>query len=95
MSSKAELDSLGVSGMSGHVHRYNYYQKKNIKGEVFEWFSLGHLADVTQLSYAKNFGHHWDNSFGFIEYNNEEYRVQVVRANNNSFFFNGVKYEAN
>ena len=95
MSSKAELDSLGVSGISGHVHRYNYYQKRNILGETLEWYSLGHLADITQLKYAKHFGHHWDNSFCVVEYNEDQFRVQMIRAFNNSFFYNGVKYENN
>jgi predicted phosphodiesterase len=97
LSSKAELESNGISGISGHTHRYNYYQSKNILGETFEWYSMGHLADASQLgmSYSKTFSHHWDNSFCVVNFNNKVFDVQVIRASNDSFFYNGEFYEKN
>jgi len=80
-SAKAELEKWGISGASGHVHRYNSFKKnyndKIIKRPMF-WYSFGTGADISQLEYAKNFYHNWDNSFGILEYSEVLFHMTVI-----------------
>jgi len=80
-SAKAELEKWGISGCSGHVHRYNFSKRnfnERIKNIPQEWHSFGCGADISQLEYAKNFSHRWDNSFGIVEYSDSLFQVTVI-----------------
>jgi len=98
-SAKNELEKWGISGCSFHVHRYNTskknYDERLIKSPL-QWYSLGTLADINQLDYAKQFRSNWCNSFGFVEYDTKGHYMHVINANKNTGAFycslNGVHY---
>lgn len=80
-SAKFELEDWGMSGASGHVHRFNehknnYNEQLGLKHK--QWFSFGCLADVNQLDYARDFRSKWDNSFGIIKYNDDDFDMTVI-----------------
>jgi hypothetical protein len=80
-SAKFELEDWGISGASGHVHRFNTHKRnyhEEIKASNDEWYSFGTLADTRMLQYAKDFRSKWDNSFGIIEYDKEGFHVTPI-----------------
>jgi len=94
-SSKAELEKWGISGCSGHVHRYNDHKKnynEKIKAHPLKWYSFGCGADLLQLDYAKNMRHNWDNSFGIIEYDKHNFNMTVIDpSKQNGSFYNPLE----
>jgi len=98
-SAKYELEDWGISGASGHVHRYNEH-KNNYNERLIlrptHWYSFGCLADINQINYAKDFRAKWDNSFGIIEYGEENFHVTTIHPSKltGEFYcpFNGKYY---
>ena len=88
-----ELDKYGVNGISGHRHRLDYaYKGHAITNKEKEWFSIGTLADISQLTYAENFNHDWSNSFAIVEYNRSNYDVTVISCDKKTgSFYNPIE----
>lgn len=89
-SAKNELEKYGVSGVSGHVHRYNTFKKnydERLIKQPLQWYSLGTLADINQLDYAKQFRSNWCNTFAFIEYDTKGHYAHIIHANKKSGAF--------
>jgi hypothetical protein len=92
-SAKAELDAIGVSGMSGHCHRTNTHRCSDILGNTRHWYSIGYLSIGKEMEYARNFWQNWNQGFAVIEYTPQDFYVTIIDVENRQFKYNGVIYE--
>lgn len=87
---KKEVESAGLPGVSGHVHRQTMWEQKNGRG-VAHWYSIGGLCD-TEMSYRPV--NTWVNGFGFLEQvvNTDTYTFHQLPIVRGQFIFNSRLY---
>jgi predicted phosphodiesterase len=88
---RGELMSMGISGLSGHAHKSNT-ARKNYFDRACTWYSVGHLCDVSQITYARDFAYTWNQGIAVIEYNQTQVNVTEIEPIGGKFFYNGVQY---
>lgn len=59
---RAEIEKVGMSGVSGHTHRLSYYNQTNEAGR-YQWMEIGHLASEKQ-EYMRGQTPNWQQGFG-------------------------------
>lgn len=91
-SAKGEMESYGVSGFSGHTHRAASYAKTDMTGTRF-WFEIGHLADVSQMTYVAV--PNWQHAFAYAYVDEKSNRVYpfISYFQGNSVAFEGKIYK--
>lgn len=89
---KAEMETEGTSGGSGHTHRMSSHYKTDRSGQ-HAWFEFGHLCDEKQAEYIKGVAN-WQKGFGTMIYNktNKTWSVNQHLVVNNSFEAYGKFY---
>lgn len=88
--SKKEMETLGTSGVSGHIHRQSMWERKDRKG-VNTWYSIGGLCK-TNVSYRPI--NSWVNGFGFLSQlvDTDIYTFNQIPIIKGQFIFNGKLY---
>ncbi len=88
---KKELENMGVSGVSGHVHANKYWERRGRNG-VQQWWSIGGLPS-NKVSYRPN--NSWIPGIGYLEQvvNREElFTFHPLPIVQNQFIFGGKLY---
>lgn len=93
-SAQKELNSRGVSGMSGHVHRVQSYSVSDYNG-TRAWYSCGHLCDEGAAEYTETSHPDWQQGFGVVYFSkkSKRFHAEVVQLVHNSFMYSGKVYE--
>lgn len=88
---KKQLESLGVSGTSGHIHRHRTWERRDRNG-VRAWYSTGCLCKP-QASYRPNAD--WVNGFGYLEQvvGRDLFTFHQIPIIKGQFIFGGVLYD--
>ena len=86
---RAEHETYGCSGMSGHTHRQAAYFQRNAWG-VHGWWELGMLGTIRN-DYVT--WPNWQQGFAVATWSGEEYGVELVQVNEGVAFFRGRRYE--
>lgn len=77
---RAEIEKVGISGVSGHTHRMSLYHQTNEAG-AFTWMEIGHLAREDQ-EYLEGSQPNWQQGFGVILSNQDYHRLIPVPVKN-------------
>jgi hypothetical protein len=87
---KKELETYGVSGVSGHVHSNKYWEKRGRNG-VVQWWSIGGLCK-REVGYRPNNG--WIQGFGVLEQivGTDHFTFHPVEIVGGQFIFNRRHY---
>jgi hypothetical protein len=91
-SAQAELDSNGISGMSGHVHRVQTAMKTDYTGEKV-WHCIGHIADATQAEYTAH--PNWQQAVGIVYFDKHSKRFfsEVIPITESKLMYGGKVYK--
>lgn len=76
---KGEANLWGYNGFSGHAHKDNHYQE-NFLDYSREWWSLGCMADISQLDYAARISCKWNNSFAIAKFDAKDIEVKIIKG---------------
>lgn len=87
-SAKANLDKWGVSGISGHTHRFGSHYK-TLAEEILGWHEIGTLSQLNP-GYVKN--PNWQQGFATTHYTRNRFHVVPTLITNHQFIANGRKY---
>jgi len=84
------FSKFGVSGISGHIHKFKLQTKRTIK-EQLEWFTCPTMGTL-QPEYDCH--PQWQNGFWFFTHSDGERYAEQVRINNGRALFRGNTYTA-
>lgn len=87
-SAKANLDKWGVSGISGHTHRFGSHYK-TLAEQVLGWHEIGTLSRLDP-EYVKN--PNWQQGFATVYHSRNRFHVVPTLITNHQFIANGRKY---
>jgi predicted phosphodiesterase len=91
-----ELDSEGLFGVSGHVHR-NQLQSRMLRNGHITWVCVGHLCDVAQMDYIK-YTPDWQQSVALVYIRQDgggAIHPNVIEINNHKLIFNSLEFSPN
>lgn len=89
-SAKKELLAYGVSGFSGHTHRFGEYHKTYLDGRQLSWYECGHLSDPKKQDYNQH--HNWQAGFMYAYIHNKKLFPFQAKFDGNVVVFDGIKY---
>ena len=91
---RVELDTNGMSGMSGHSHRRGSHYKTSRTG-VTEWHSIGHLCDAKKAEYASN--PNWQQGLGVVRFSlkNKDFFAESLPIVKHKIIYDGKLYKPN
>lgn len=90
-SAKAELEKMGLSGISGHTHRMAAHFKTDMGGQKV-WYESGCLCNL-KLPWA-NGSNNWQNGFAvsWHERNGNRFFLELIPIIKNRFVYGGRYY---
>jgi len=83
----------GVSLIRGHSHRQGVYKKSYpMTGQEIRGFEIGHLTDISQMTYTVN--HDWQAGFavGYIDDTGDH--IQLIEIMDNTCYVDGKRFVA-
>lgn len=89
-----ELESRGISGVSGHTHRLRAYHKTTEAGTV-SWFEAGYLGSIKSTDYDYlHYQPDWQQGFvaGWYSQEMKRYQLHAVEIHNHMFLWNGTTF---
>lgn len=86
-----ELDSEGISGVSGHKHATQSMSYTGRNGTL-SWYSVGHLSDIEQIDWLRGTAN-WQQGLGLIYFDNRGFQVYCIEINNHEFIFDGNRFK--
>lgn len=89
---RAELESDGMSGISGHSHRLGAHFKRDHGGQSV-WYEAGCVCDLEPHYDVRP---NWQNGFAvaYFEKKGDRFFVELVPAIKSRFIFNGIYYRS-
>ena len=87
---KQHLDKLNSSCIFAHTHRTSEYEDT-----IGHALNIGHLADINNevFNYVSRIEKQsWGQGFAIIHNEGDDYRANLIKLKNGSFYYAGKKY---
>jgi predicted phosphodiesterase len=85
-----ELSKYGMSGSSGHIHKFRYWERRDRRGHI-AWWSLGGLMSL-QMDYMPS--PDWQNGFGLLMQvaDTDIFNFTPIQINGGKFIYENALY---
>ena len=91
------LDDARISTIMGHVHRMEMAHKTiwtQGKPKIYQAVSLGTIARIDGLVASGSARHNWQQGFGVVEYDDENFQIDTVGIYEGKSIYRGESYES-